>query len=94
MKTKLQQLIAAALVCGLAMTANADPKIEKKQKDIRSMAHETLNRLYKADPKAKSAIEGAAGHAVFSNKGIKILVAGSAGEGVSQSTTRPSVRLS
>jgi lipid-binding SYLF domain-containing protein len=83
MKTKLQHLIAAALVCGLTVTANADPKIEKKQKEIRNMAHETLNRLYKADPKARAAVEGAAGYAVFSNLGVKILVAGSGnGKGI------------
>jgi lipid-binding SYLF domain-containing protein len=77
-------LVAAAMVCALAVIAHAsDPKIEKKQNDIRNMARDTLQRLYKADPKAKSAVEGAAGHAVFSNLGIKILVAGSGnGKGI------------
>ena len=84
MKTRLQTLLAVALVCALAVTAQAvDPKIEKKQNEIRSMAQDTLNRLYKADPKAKSAVEGAAGYAVFSNMGVKILVAGSGnGKGI------------
>lgn len=73
-----QTLITAALACALAVTAYAaDPKIEKKQQDIRDMANSTLNRLYEADPKAKSAVAGAAGYAVFSNLGVKILVAGS-----------------
>jgi lipid-binding SYLF domain-containing protein len=84
MKTKLQNLLVSALVCTLAGTAHAaDPQIEKKQKDIRTMAQSTLQRLYKSEPKAKAAVEGAAGYAVFSNLGVKILVAGSGnGKGV------------
>ena len=84
MKTRLQNFPAAVLVCALVVSAHAaDPKIEKKQKEIRSMAQETLTRLYKAEPKAKSAVEGAAGYAVFSNMGVKILVAGSgSGKGI------------
>ncbi len=85
MKTKLQNLLAAALVCALAVTAFAstDPKIEKKQKDIRDMAQSTLQRLYKAEPKTKAVVAGAAGYAVFSNMGVKILVAGSGnGKGI------------
>jgi lipid-binding SYLF domain-containing protein len=47
------------------------------------MAHDTLQTLYGIDPKAKSAIEGSAGYAVFSNLGVKILVAGSgSGQGI------------
>jgi lipid-binding SYLF domain-containing protein len=84
MKTKLQNIFAVALVCTMVVTAHAtDSKIEKKQQDIRDMAQATLKRLYKADSKAKSAVEGAAGYAVFSNLGIKILVAGSGnGKGI------------
>ncbi len=73
-----QILTIAALVCALAVTAHAaDPQVEKKQKDIRTMAQSTLQRLYKTEPHAKAAVEGAAGYAVFSNMGVKILVAGS-----------------
>lgn len=84
MKIKLQHLLATALVCALAVMAHAaDPNIEKKQQDTRNMAQQTLQRLYKAEPKAKSAVLGAAGYAVFSNMGVKILVAGSGnGKGV------------
>ena len=84
MRTKLPNLLAAALVCALAGTSQAaDPKIEKKQNEIRNMAQETLKRLYKADPKAQSAVKEAAGYAVFSNLGVKILVAGSGnGKGI------------
>jgi len=80
MNTRLRNLIAAALVCALAALAHAaDPKIEKKQQDIRDMGQQTLQRLYKAEPSAKSAVKGAAGYAVFSNFGVKLLVAGSGG---------------
>jgi len=79
MKTKLKNLVTAAtLICALAVTARAsDSSIAKKQQDIRNMAQSTLQRLYKAEPKAKAAVAGAAGYAVFSNMGVKILVAGS-----------------
>ena len=84
MKIRLQDILVCALVCALAVMAHAaDSKVEKKQKEIRTMAHSTLQRLYKAEPKAKAVVEGAAGHAVFSNMGVKILVAGSGnGKGV------------
>ena len=82
--TRKLNLLAAALACTLAVTAQAaEPEIEKKQQEIRKMAQDTLQTLYKADPKAKSAIEKAAGYAVFSNLGVKILVAGSGnGKGI------------
>ena len=82
--TRLTILIAAAVISALTVIAQAqDPKIEKKQKEIRNMAQDTLQRLYEADPKAQSAVERRAGYAVFSNLGIKILVAGSGnGKGI------------
>jgi lipid-binding SYLF domain-containing protein len=86
MKIKpLQNLAVATLICALTVMAHAadDPKIEKKQEDIRNMAHATLQRLYKAQPQAKALVHGAAGYAVFSNLGVKILVAGSGnGKGI------------
>jgi lipid-binding SYLF domain-containing protein len=82
--TRIRNLMVAALVCALAVTAlAADSNIENKQNDIRKMKQDTLQRLYKADPDAKSAVEDAAGYAVFSNLGVKILVAGSGnGQGI------------
>jgi lipid-binding SYLF domain-containing protein len=63
-------------------TAGAATKAEE-QAEIRKMEQETLARLYKAAPSAKGAVEKAAGHAVFSNFGMKILVAGGgSGKGV------------
>ena len=48
----------------------------QQRADIQKMANETLERLYKTQPSAKKAIEKAAGYAVFSNFGMKILFAG------------------
>jgi lipid-binding SYLF domain-containing protein len=48
----------------------------EKQKEVQKMSRDTLVRLYKAQPSAKKAVEGAAGYAVFSNFGMKILFAG------------------
>ena len=70
--------IALAAACTLVASAYAaDDNKEKEQTEIRTMAQDTLQRLYKADPEAKAAVDGAAGYAVFSNMGVKILVAGS-----------------
>ena len=82
--TCMGNLVVGALVCALAVAVQAaDNKKEKEQKEIRKMAQDTLQRLYKADPKTKAAIAGAAGYAVFSNMGVKILVAGSGkGQGI------------
>jgi len=78
MKTTRTHSLIAAAVCLLAVMAHAsDSKIEKKQKEIRTMAQDTLQRLYTAQPNAKLAVEGAAGYAVFSNLGVKIGLAGS-----------------
>jgi len=76
----------AALALGACLlipaAAGAASKAEE-QADIRKMEQETLARLYKAAPGAKAAIDKAAGHAVFSNFGMKILIAGGgSGKGI------------
>lgn len=84
MKAKPQFLFVSALICALAVMAQAaDSTTAKKQKEIRTMAQNTLQRLYQAEPSAKAAVHRAAGYAVFSNMGVKILVAGSGnGKGI------------
>ena len=58
-------------------------KADKERQEIRKTSKDVLARLYKAQPSAKAAIGKAAGYAVFSNFGMKILVAGSGtGKGV------------
>ena len=65
------------------MAHASEAKNEKKQTEIRTMAQDTLQRLYTAQPNAKSAVEGAAGYAVFSSTVAKLGLAGSGdGEGL------------
>jgi lipid-binding SYLF domain-containing protein len=82
--TAILKFIFLTLVCSLTIVAHAaDDKKAEEQKQVRKMAQDTLQRLYKAEPKAKGAVEGAAGYAVFSNTGLKILMLGSGkGEGI------------
>ena len=82
------KVIFLALACSLAIVAHAaDDKKAEEQTQVRKMAQDTLQRLYKAEPKAKGAVEGAAGYAVFSNTGLKILMLGSGkGEGIAVKT--------
>ena len=75
---------AMAVTLILTFTGTAVPSwaaskedIKKEQDDIRNMSKETLSQLYKVQPSAKEVISKAAGYAVFSNFGMKILVAGS-----------------
>jgi lipid-binding SYLF domain-containing protein len=77
------KLILLVLVCAVALSAHADADKEKKQKQVRNMAQDTLQRLYKAEPKAKVSVKHASGYAVFSDVGVKILFAGSGdGKGI------------
>lgn len=50
--------------------------IEEARNDVRTMADNTLQELYARRPQARRAVEGSAGYAVFSNFGMKILLAG------------------
>jgi lipid-binding SYLF domain-containing protein len=73
-------------VCLLPITGLAASKAEK-QADLRETSQATLERLYKAQPAAKAAIDNAAGYATFSNFGMKILVAGGgSGSGIAVNT--------
>ena len=72
-------VVFAVALSGMFLTSTAfaqDSKKAQKQQEVRKMTQETLNRLYKVQPKAKQAIQNAAGYAVFSNFGMKIFVAG------------------
>ena len=74
--------LSLALACIFATDLCAETNAEK-QEDIQKMAQQTLDQLYKAQPLAKVAIEKAAGYAVFSDMGFKILFGGSGnGQGV------------
>lgn len=83
-KTRFGIIVALISALGFILAANlrAESKAEK-QEDIQNMAQQTLQQLYQAQPLAKAAIEKAAGYAVFSDMGFKILFGGSGnGSGV------------
>ncbi|MDH3637217.1 MAG: YSC84-related protein, partial [Gammaproteobacteria bacterium] len=70
---------SALLVCTIlisGVTSAAEPSKEQRRADARKTAAQTLARLYEAQPRAKKAIEEAAGYAVFSNVGVKIFITG------------------
>ncbi len=83
-RTRILKIFFLTLACSLTIVAHAaDDKKAEEQQEIRKMAQDTLQRLYKAKPEAKGAVQGAAGYAVFSNTGLKILMLGSGkGEGI------------
>lgn len=55
-----------------------DPSVplEEARDDARTVTNNTLQMLYARQPQTQQVVEGAAGYAVFSNFGMKILVAG------------------
>jgi lipid-binding SYLF domain-containing protein len=75
LRTLVATLASIALLAVCQPLHAAASKAERQQ-EVRQTAQETLARLYKVTPSARKAVEGAAGYAVFSNFGMKILVAG------------------
>ena len=71
------------LLASLALSGTAEASLFKKEgtpdeqrAEIRKVSNQALAELFKAQPAAKGQIQKAAGYAVFSNFGMKILVAG------------------
>ena len=88
---KLKLLTVTALVLVSALTSFAKTK-EEKQAEARKKADQVLARLYKARPSAQAHIKSAAGYAVFSNAGMKILFAGGGkGQGIAIDNTTQKV---
>ena len=76
-------LLAAAASPPYALGADDAQEKQKARAEIAKIEKETLSRLYKAQPQAQAAVAKAAGYSVFSNFGMKILLAGSGtGKGV------------
>ena len=83
MTKKVLLIIAAVWIVFAVSIAFADDKKEEKRQEIRSMAEDNLELLYKVRPSVRARIESAAGYGVFSNFGMKIFVAGTGkGKGV------------
>jgi lipid-binding SYLF domain-containing protein len=76
-------VVAAILLGGLVLHGTAEAGIfskkgtpDEQRAEIRKMRDQTLKELFRVQPDARRQVEKAAGYAVFSNFGMKILVAG------------------
>src|SRR4029078_11038931 len=90
-RTKIMRLRKiSAVVCIAALTAcllNAKDSPDKQREKIRKMADQTLTDLYKLQPTAKTAVQKAAGYAVFNNMGTNLLLLSTArGAGIAVNT--------
>jgi lipid-binding SYLF domain-containing protein len=89
MKSPVPSIVFACMLV-VFVGCKSSPKTEDDanamRNEVRAMANETLVKLEAAQPGARKAVESAYGHAVFSNFGMKILVAGGgSGRGVAVS---------
>jgi lipid-binding SYLF domain-containing protein len=81
-KAGRMMVMAFVLLLTVAVNSRAESKEEQQQKIV-AMSEQSLQQLYQAQPSAKAAVKNAAGYAVFSDFGVKILFAGSGtGHGV------------
>lgn len=76
MRRSRRNALVMALATAVAPLAVLAATKDEKRDDVRQVARNTLERLFREQPGAKRAIERAAGYAVFSNFGMKILFAG------------------
>ena len=85
----LMILLMVALGFGLQACTTppmSEYQVDEQRASVREMANETLEQLYQQSPGARRQIEQAAGYAVFSNFGLKVLFMGRAtGEGIAVS---------
>ncbi len=79
-----RRIVLSVLPLALALpTAAFAASKEASRAEMDKLAQQALAELYKVQPAARQAVEGAAGYAAFSNVGMKILVAGGgSGKGV------------
>src|SRR5271157_1422668 len=91
---RMRMVMVAAMVVlclGLAACATTPITPSKKaeqQDEVRNMAKMTLAQLYDKNPAAQDAVTNAAGYAVFSDFGFKLMFMGGAkGEGIAVNNT-------
>lgn len=73
---KFATCIVFALGLTCALPAIAKDSKEEQRAEVRKTSQQILNQLYRVRPSTKAAVAAAAGYAVFSNFGMKILFAG------------------
>jgi lipid-binding SYLF domain-containing protein len=76
--------VSAMVILSLALISCATTPLSKSEKEqqqdsVRDMANQTLTQLYAKNPAAKAEISKAAGYAVFSDFGFKVVWLGGAG---------------
>ena len=86
MRTALFHLFIVVTLLAAGITTASETN-EQKRDNIRKMASETLDQLYKLQPDSKAAIQKSAGYAVFDNMGVHVLLVSSAhGSGTAVNT--------
>jgi lipid-binding SYLF domain-containing protein len=73
---KLGVLILSVALATATPALAGKSKADKEREEIRKKSRQVLSQLYAVQPGAAAAVGRAAGYAVFSNFGMKILVAG------------------
>ena len=73
-------LFLPVFAVGCAGTKSKSQSEKNAERDaVRTLTAQTLDQLYQKEPAAKGAVADAAGYAVFSDFGFKIMVMGGAG---------------
>lgn len=75
MRAWIMAVMAGLMLAAAPVSAKEQSK-EAQRAELRKEVKRTLDMLYKAQPSARHAVQGAAGYAAFSNVGMKIFVAG------------------
>ena len=83
-KTLSMVIVSAMVLLSMALFSCATAPLSKSEKEqqqdsVRDMANKTLSDLYAKHPAAKDEIAKAAGYAVFSDFGFKVMFLGGAG---------------
>lgn len=82
-KTTIIVLSAMAVITAGCGPSSSKYTIPERRQIVDDMAQDTLERLYREEPSAKSQIAGSAGYAVFSNANVNlILLSGGGGYGL------------
>lgn len=83
----IKSIVVTSVFCvlaGIAAVSSAATPAERRS-EVLKMRSETLERLYKIHPAARTSVQKAYGYAVFSNVGINlILLSAAAGSGVAR----------
>jgi lipid-binding SYLF domain-containing protein len=78
----LASLLAAVCLLAAGLAGAADDKASAREA-LRQMRKETLDQLYRENPRAKTQIRMAAGYGVFGVTGVQLfIVGGSGGQGI------------